>query len=111
MATGVEAWKIAKGLYIVPLLFAYTPLIGGDWLTVARIGFFSLFGIYAFSALLQRHSEGPLKWWMYAALVVGAGLAFYPLQWIYNIIGAAIVVLVIFSSLRGVEKTVQATTN
>jgi len=27
MATGVEAWKIAKGLYVVPLLFAYTPVL------------------------------------------------------------------------------------
>jgi len=54
MATGVEAWKIAKGLYIVPLLFAFTPLIGGDLFTVLRIGVFSLFGIYAFSCLLQR---------------------------------------------------------
>ena len=36
--TCVEAWKIAKGLYIVPVLFAYTPIIGGDWLTVAQIG-------------------------------------------------------------------------
>ena len=49
MATGVEAWKIAKGLYIVPLIFAYTPLIGGGFETVARIGLFSLFGIYAVS--------------------------------------------------------------
>ena len=28
MATGVTSWKVAKGLYLVPLLFAYTPLIG-----------------------------------------------------------------------------------
>jgi len=29
MRTGFTAWKIAKGLYIVPLLFAYSPLISG----------------------------------------------------------------------------------
>ena len=29
MATGFQSWKIAKGLYIVPLMFAYTPLISG----------------------------------------------------------------------------------
>ena len=39
MATGVESWKIAKGLYIVPLIFAYTPMIGGDLYTVVHIGF------------------------------------------------------------------------
>jgi len=100
MATGVEAWKIAKGLYIVPLIFAYTPLIGGDFLTVARIGIFSLFGIYAFNVLLQRYSEGPLKWWMYPLLVGGAVGAFYPLNWIYNLAGSALVALVVYISIR-----------
>jgi len=107
MATGVEAWKIAKGLYIVPILFAYTPLIGGDFLTVARIGFFSLFGIYAFSSLLQRYSEGPLKWWMYVALLLGGLAAFYPLSWLANIVGASIVVLTIVLSGRGARKVSQ----
>ena len=100
MATGVEAWKIAKGLYIVPLIFAYTPLIGGDFLTIARIGIFSLFGIYAFNVLLQRYSEGPLNWWMYPLLLVGAAGAFYPLNWTYNLAGAAVVALVVYISIR-----------
>ena len=100
MATGVEAWKIAKGLYIVPILFAYTPLIGGDPLTVFRIGFFSLFGIYAFSSLLQQYSEGPMQWWMYIVMVIGGAAAFYPLNWVSNVIGASLVVMVIFLSKR-----------
>ena len=105
MATGVEAWKIAKGLYIVPLIFAFTPLIGGDFETVARIGVFSLFGIYAFSSLLQRHSEGPLQWWMYPLLVIGGAAAFYPLHWVSNIAGALIVVLIVYLSTRAAKLT------
>jgi len=102
MATGVEAWKIAKGLYIVPILFAFTPLIGGDLLTVARIGFFSLFGMYAFSSLLQRYSEGPMRWWMYLGMLIGGAAAFYPLNWLFNVTGAAIVcTLVVLSSRAG----------
>src|SRR5690606_38898667 len=31
MATGLTSWKLAKGLYLVPLLFAYSPLISGSW--------------------------------------------------------------------------------
>ena len=30
MVTGLNAWKIAKGLYVMPLLFAYTPLVSGS---------------------------------------------------------------------------------
>jgi TRAP transporter 4TM/12TM fusion protein len=100
MVTGVEAWKIAKGLYIVPLLFAYTPLIGGDWLTVAQIAVFSLFGIYAVNALIQRYAEGALHWWHYPLLLIGAGLAFMPLEWMFNLVGAAMVVLVVALSAR-----------
>nr|MCS5578976.1 TRAP transporter fused permease subunit [Gammaproteobacteria bacterium] len=29
MATGLTSWKVAKGLYLVPVLFAYSPLISG----------------------------------------------------------------------------------
>jgi TRAP transporter 4TM/12TM fusion protein len=27
LATGFESWKLAKGLYIIPLLFVYTPIL------------------------------------------------------------------------------------
>jgi len=31
--TGFESWKVGKGLYIIPLLFAFSPIITGrlDW--------------------------------------------------------------------------------
>ena len=98
MATGVEAWKIAKGLYIVPLMFAYTPLIGASTFEAARIGFFALFGIYALNALIQRHAEGPVPWWGWLLLVVGGAGAFMPLLWWANVGGAAAVVLAVAAS-------------
>lgn len=95
MATGVEAWKIAKGLYIVPLMFAYTPLIGAPLPDLLRLGFFALFGIYAVNALIQRYSEGPLAWWHYPLLIIGAAGAFYPLAWSFNFVGALLVAVVL----------------
>ena len=62
MATGFTAWKIAKGLYIVPLLLAYTNFIGGEPQDIARIFVFALFGIYAFVGLMEGYLEGPLPW-------------------------------------------------
>ncbi len=100
MRTGVEAWKIAKGLYIVPLLFAYTPLITGTWLEKCQIGFFSLFGIYAFNALLQRYSEGPMPWWKLIVIVCGGVAAFVPLHLWLNIAGAVVVVAVVMSTMH-----------
>jgi TRAP-type uncharacterized transport system fused permease subunit len=61
MMTGLEAWKIAKGLYIVPLLFAYTPLLGGDPIEVVGIFAFGIIGLYAAGAALQGHLEAPVN--------------------------------------------------
>ena len=98
MATGVEAWKVAKGLYIVPLMFAYTPMIGAPLPDLLRLGGFALFGIYAFSSILQRYSEGALSWWHYLLFVAGAVGAFYPLHWGANIGGAILVSLAVYSA-------------
>ena len=98
MATGVEAWKIAKGLYIVPLMFAYTPMIGAPLPDLLRIGGFALFGIYAFNVLLQRYAEGPLRIWHYPLLLVAMAGTFYPLHWVANIVGAVLVVFIIWQS-------------
>ena len=87
MATGFESWKIAKGLYIVPLLFAYTPLISGDFLEVAQIGFFALFGIYATNALIQWYAEGPIGLVTAPLLVLGAVGAYWPLATLVNVGG------------------------
>ncbi len=101
MATGVESWKNAKGLYIVPLIFAYTPMIGGDLYTVVHIGFFALFGMYAFTTLLQRHSEGPMPIWLFPVMIGGGALAFWPMELVANIAGAVIVSsVVVFTSRR-----------
>jgi len=100
MATGFESWKIAKGLYIVPLLFAYTPLISGELIEVLQIGFFALFGIYATNALIQWYAEGPIGIVTVPMLVLGAFGAYWPLALPQNIAGAVLVVAAIVLSSR-----------
>lgn len=100
MATGVESWKIAKGLYIVPLMFAYTPLIGADLPELIRLAVFALFGIYASNCLLQRHAEGPLALWHWPLIVIGAVGCYWPLAWLPNLIGASAVILLVVTTRR-----------
>ncbi len=104
MATGFESWKIAKGLYIVPLMFAYTPLISGNLFEVLQIGLFGLFGVYATNALIQRYAEGPLNLLLYGMIIVGALGAFWPLNWMANISGAVLITAAIILSKRGLPK-------
>ena len=105
MATGFESWKIAKGLYVVPLLFAYTPLISGDIAQVLQIGFFSLFGIYATYALIQWYAEGPIGWLSILLFVAGGIGAYWPLAWVPNIAGAVAVTtaIILSSKARSIE--------
>ncbi len=53
MRTGLVSWKIGKGMYIIPLLFAFTPLINGSWGERFEIFFFALFGIASFSMVME----------------------------------------------------------
>ncbi|MCH1556295.1 MAG: TRAP transporter fused permease subunit, partial [Pseudomonadales bacterium] len=109
MATGFQSWKIAKGLYIVPLLFAYTPLISGEWFEVLQIGFFALFGIYAINSLIQYYAEGPLSIFYVPVLIIGGAGTFWPLNLPANIGGAVLIVAVVMLSARALKKQLSAT--
>ncbi len=104
MATGVEAWKIAKGLYIIVLLFAFTPLIGSGFWDSVQIGGFALAGIYSITALIQRYAEGPIPLWLYPVFVAGGALCFVPLNLPLNIAGAVLVGGSIFITSRRAEQ-------
>ncbi|MDA1311303.1 MAG: TRAP transporter fused permease subunit [Proteobacteria bacterium] len=110
MATGVEAWKIAKGLYIVVLLFAFTPLIGSGFWDSVQIGGFALFGIYTITALIQRYSEGPIPLWLYPVFIAGGALSFVPLNLPLNALGALLVAASIVITSRAARQVEQAAT-
>ena len=74
MATGLTSWKIAKGLYLVPVLFAYSPLISGTWPERIEVFFWSCLGLYAMAGLLQWHLETKINAVIAAALVISAAL-------------------------------------
>jgi len=63
LETGLESWKLAKGLYIIPLLFCYTPILfeGPAWhaIETAAAG---LLGLYCFAAFFEGFHLGNLSW-------------------------------------------------
>lgn len=100
MATGLQSWKIAKGLYIVPLLFAYTPFLGGTFIEVITIFAFALLGLYAFTAALQGHLEAPLNWPMRILTLALATVLLWPAGLMINLAGAAAFIALFVYSWR-----------
>ncbi|GAB6054260.1 TRAP transporter permease [Magnetospira thiophila] len=100
MATGMQSWKIAKGLYIVPLLFAYTPLIGGTWNEVFLIFGFALPGLYAFSAAIQGHMENPLSWPLRGVTLGAAAALLWPTTLVVHGAGLLVFGGVLFLNIR-----------
>jgi len=91
IATGFTSWKIAKGLYLIPVLFAYSPLISGGWAERLEVFVWACPGLYALAGLLQWHLEKPINAPIAVGLAVSAGLLMWtPLPVAWHALGAAI---------------------
>jgi TRAP transporter 4TM/12TM fusion protein len=99
MATGLESWRIAKGIYVMPLLFAYTPFLGGTWLEVFEIFFFALIGLYAFTGALQGYLENKLSWLMRLVVLLLAFFLLAPSSLLIHISAAACFAFLLFVNI------------
>jgi len=97
MRTGLTAWKIAKGLYLVPVLFAFTPLVTGSWSERLSVFVFACFGLYALAGILQWHLEARLNAVTGMLLLLSAILLLWtPFGFAVHVAGAALMSAVVF---------------
>lgn len=89
MRTGWEAWKLARGLYIVPLLMAYTALVDGPWLDAVPVVVSALAGLYALTAGMSGFLRRQTSWYEQWLLLIGGGLMIAP-GMVTNAIGLAV---------------------
>ncbi|MDO5658205.1 MAG: TRAP transporter permease [Paracoccus sp. (in: a-proteobacteria)] len=64
MKTSFQAWKYAKGLYLIPCFFVFNPeiIMGGPLPYVLFTGFIAILGLVAFAAVLDGWLFGPMNW-------------------------------------------------
>ncbi|MBE9591846.1 MAG: TRAP transporter permease, partial [Proteobacteria bacterium] len=66
MRCAFSSWKIAKGLYIIPIIMAYQPLLlNGPFWEVVRAIVFSTLGLIAFTCFLEAylfHRTNVIEW-------------------------------------------------
>jgi TRAP transporter 4TM/12TM fusion protein len=79
MQTAVVSWKFAKGLYIIPLVMAYRPLLGNGpaWEVVLAVVTCAA-GLLAFAAALDRYLLRRATVVETALLTAAAGCLFWP---------------------------------
>jgi TRAP-type uncharacterized transport system fused permease subunit len=110
MATGLTSWKVAKGLYLVPVLFAYSPLISGSWPERIEVFLWSCLGLYALAGVLQWHLEKKINAQIAVALLVSATLLMWtPFPIYYHMFGAAILFTIIIVQNRQKPASVATT--
>ena len=104
MLTGLTSWKIAKGLYLVPALFAFTPLITGSWTERLSVFAFACLGLYALAGLLQWHLETKLNALTASLLLVSAALLMWPPFGLgIHFLGAVMVVAIVVIQRRTIS--------
>jgi len=79
LATGFESWKLAKGLYIIPLLFVYSPLLfqGPTW-AVLETAVLGTLGLYCAAAFFEGFHLFDLSWLMRLIMLGAGGLMLWP---------------------------------
>jgi len=100
MQTAFTSWKLAKGLYIIPIIMAYRPLLGMGpdyellhWEVVFTI-LTTTVGLIAFTSALERYFIRPATWLETALFTVAAAGLFWTELWA-DLIGWAAFVLVV----------------
>lgn len=80
METSVQAWKYAKGLYLIPLFMVFNDaiILGGPLPLVLWNGLIAIVALVAFAALLEGFLWAPLPAWQRLALLPGIVAVYWP---------------------------------
>ncbi len=95
MRTAFTSWKLAKGIYIIPIVMAYRPLLmNGTPFDVITTMICTLIGLIAFAACLDRYFLDHATWFEVLLLFGAASFLFWPSGWL-DLIGFALFVFVV----------------
>ncbi len=100
LETSLQAWKYAKGLYLIPLFMVFNEpiILGGPVPLVLWNGAIAILALAAFAAALEGHLWAPMPLWQRLLVVPGVVAIFWPdLRWE---IGGAVLLLLILTLNR-----------
>lgn len=101
METSIQAWKYAKGLYLIPLFMVFNEpiILGGPVHLVIWNALLAIIALVAFAAVLEGFLFGPVPLWM--RLVLGAAIVgvFWP-DLLAEAVGASAILLCLALNYR-----------
>ncbi|MBW2031158.1 MAG: TRAP transporter permease [Deltaproteobacteria bacterium] len=110
MQTAFTSWKLAKGLYIIPLVMAYRPLLGLGKEYVLLSGqvvwamLATTLGLVAFASTLERYFLRRTTWAETSLFFLAAAGLFWPALWADFAGMLAFVAAVLLQKFRTLEK-------
>lgn len=111
MRTSFQAWKLAKGLYLIPLFMVYNPelIMGGEtWYVIWTI-FVAFVALFAFAAALEGYLFTRMDWISRIVAGVGLFMIFYP-SFTYEAIGLALMIGIVLVNLARQRREKQGAT-
>ncbi|MGE4534085.1 TRAP transporter permease [Halomonas sp.] len=99
METGFQAWKFAKGLYLIPLFMVYNPeiIMGGPWPLLIWTALTGFLALGAFAAALEGYLFTRMGWPLRVLLLPAIVAVFYP-SLMVEAAGAAVMLVVLLGN-------------
>ena len=97
MRTGFASLKLAKALYIVPFLMAYTPILmdkDATWTSIALIWVTGFMGFFCTSAALEGYLRRKLQVWERVLFGLAGALLFFYVTWM-KVVGGILMAIML----------------
>ena len=112
MKTGVTATRLAITAFIVPYIFAFSPemlIIGSDkpWYEIVLLVITALCGIFIVSSGMEGYLLRPMPWWQ-RILALAGGLCMIIPGIVTDIVGVALIALVLLIQVVANKKSAKA---
>ncbi|WP_148252884.1 TRAP transporter permease [Aidingimonas lacisalsi] len=96
METSFQAWKFAKGLYLIPLFMVFNPeiIVGGPVPLVVWNAVIAIAALLAFAASLEGYLFARMSWFSRLLLAASTVAVFYP-NLLAEVVGVALIALLV----------------
>src|SRR5690606_4637205 len=99
MQAALSGWKYAMGLYLAPLMMAYTPIITGTTTQIIASGVAGTIALLSFAAAIEGFLIRRTTWWE-RVILAAAAVGLVTVKPIPVLIGVVLLIITVLSQTR-----------